>query len=260
MTDSHIEKLFSAFKQTTTLTFPQRKGASDENNPFEAYYYREDAEKVKLDKWPHYLEIYEEVFAKFRNKEKVRILEIGVHHGGSLHMLKQSFPDAYIVGVDIKPECKACEVPEDDIYVEIGDQGAVSFLEDVVSKHGQFDIVIDDGSHIASHQKISFLYLFLNGLSDNGVYLVEDVFVNYMKAFNDTNPNFMEMAYDLARELQSPYKGEFVPARFRVDNEDKYQSLDVSIAYKNIHSISFFDNIVTISKKVRDGLPCMEYR
>ena len=260
MKSSVIKSLYSQYGTVKSLPFPKRKGIADAGNSFETYYYRDDPEKVKLDKWPHYLEIYEEVFSKFRAKKQVKILEIGVHHGGSLCMLKESFPDAYIVGIDIKPECKECENQDQSIFVEIGDQGNTEFLAEVIAKHGEFDIVIDDGSHIASHQQMSFLYLFLNGLANHGVYLVEDIFVNYLKEYGDVKPNFIEMTYELLKEFQSPYSGDFKPSKFRVNNENKFEKLNVSLAYQLIHSISYFDNVITIAKKIKSALPCMEYR
>jgi 23S rRNA U2552 (ribose-2'-O)-methylase RlmE/FtsJ len=59
-----------------------------------------------------------------------------------------------IVGIDIDPNCKRHETER--IKVEIGDQGDRAFLEQVVEKHGGFDIILDDGSHDATHQRLGF--------------------------------------------------------------------------------------------------------
>ena len=66
MKSSVIKSLYSQYGTVKSLPFPKRKGIADAGNSFETYYYRDDPEKVKLDKWPHYLEIYEEVFSKFQ--------------------------------------------------------------------------------------------------------------------------------------------------------------------------------------------------
>lgn len=81
---------------------------------------------------------------------QIKILEIGVQSGGSLLSWKSWFNDQlYIVGVDIDERCSRSHDPEQDIYVEIGSQLNTTFLHEVCSKHGPFDLVIDDGGHTA---------------------------------------------------------------------------------------------------------------
>src|SRR5882757_8118386 len=95
----------------------------------------------RVDKWRHYFQIYDRHFDRFRGK-RIRVLEIGVDHGGSLQIWKNYFgADATIVGLDIDPRC--AEYAEDQIEVRIGNQADVALLKSL----GQFDIVIDDGSH-----------------------------------------------------------------------------------------------------------------
>jgi hypothetical protein len=123
----------------------------------------------QIDKWDHYMEIYEKHFAKYVGKT-VRVLEIGVDHGGSLQMWKEYFgPAAMIVGVDLNPICK--EYEEDQIDICIRDQCDAS-----LAQLGPFDIVIDDGSHVCAHQSITFRHLWPE---TRGVYLIEDCHGGY---------------------------------------------------------------------------------
>jgi len=56
------------------------------------------------DKVPHgYLETYDALFEPLVKKH-VKLLEIGVHNGGSLFLWRDYFPFGTIVGVDIKIE------------------------------------------------------------------------------------------------------------------------------------------------------------
>jgi hypothetical protein len=118
----------------------------------------------QIDKWAHYFPIYERHFAQYRNKY-VRVLEIGVDHGGSLQLWKRYFgQQAAIVGVDINPEC--AKYTEDRIEVHTMDQ-----CDWRICDLGEFDIIIDDGSHVLGHQELSFKFLWQNC---RGVYLIED--------------------------------------------------------------------------------------
>ena len=65
--------------------------------------------KKMIHKPQSYFDIYERYFSPFAGRE-VKILEIGVSHGGSLQMWKHYFGlYSKIVGIDINPVCKQFE-------------------------------------------------------------------------------------------------------------------------------------------------------
>jgi hypothetical protein len=129
-----------------------------------------------IHKWAHYLPIYERYFAPYRGTP-VRMLEIGVSGGGSLDLWRRFFgPDAVVWGVDIDPACAGAVSPPNQ--VRIGSQTDPRFLLGVVEEMGAPDIVLDDGSHVASHQRISFETLFPR-LSEGGLYVIEDLQTAY---------------------------------------------------------------------------------
>ena len=144
------------------------------NRTFRECFY---AHKGRLvDKWESYFDIYQKHFAKYQNTE-VRVLEIGVSHGGSLQIWKEYFgPKAEIIGLDIDPRCE--EYEEDQIQIYTGDQSQLvdSPKLDAFVHLGPFDIVIDDGSHIKEHQEASFKALWEH---TNGPYLIEDCHSGY---------------------------------------------------------------------------------
>ena len=117
----------------------------------------------QIDKWNHYFPIYEKHFERFRGKSP-RVLELGVDHGGSLQLWKRYFGhDADIIGVDINRESMFME---SQIQTHCIDQ-----TNPILATFGPFDIVIDDGSHVAEHQMASFDILWPRC---TGVYLIED--------------------------------------------------------------------------------------
>ncbi|MBL8513951.1 MAG: class I SAM-dependent methyltransferase [Betaproteobacteria bacterium] len=127
-------------------------------------------------KWMHYFSVYERHFSRYRGKP-VKMLEIGVFHGGSLQMWKHYFgAQTHIIGVDVNPACAAFEEP--GIQIEIGDQADRVFLKSLRDKHGPFDIVLDDGGHRAAQQIASFEELF-PAVREGGLYAVEDTHTSY---------------------------------------------------------------------------------
>ncbi len=129
-----------------------------------------------VHKWHHYLEIYERYFSNYRDK-KFFFLEIGVFDGGSLDMWRRYFgPEATIVGIDINPRC--ANLVDTPNVVRIGSQADPQFLASIVAEFGQPDVILDDGSHIASHQRASFEILFPH-LKERGLYAIEDLHTSY---------------------------------------------------------------------------------
>lgn len=115
-----------------------------------------------------YIDVYE---AHLATIEVQSLLEIGVYRGESLKMWRHAFPGARIVGLDIDPDCERV----DGCEVVIGDQGDTDLLDSL----GEFDVVVDDGSHINSLTVKSFYSLWPH-VRPNGMYAIEDLDCSYM--------------------------------------------------------------------------------
>ena len=100
------------------------------------------------------------------------ILEIGVKGGGSTALWKAIFPDARVVGMDLKFRRWLPASNDGVIYVE-GDQADRTRLEQIAAEHGPFDLVIDDGSHVSGDQAVTMRAL-LPHVYPGGFYVVED--------------------------------------------------------------------------------------
>ena len=116
---------------------------------------------------------YEKYFPFDRNAE-IKILEIGIFNGQSLLTWREFYPNAIIVGIDIEPKCKQYENTDQNIFVEIGSQTDYGFLKRVTDKYGEFDLILDDGSHLQSHMIASFEFLF-DFVKNQGLYVIEDI-------------------------------------------------------------------------------------
>jgi 23S rRNA U2552 (ribose-2'-O)-methylase RlmE/FtsJ len=183
-----------------------------------------------INKWSHYFNFYDRYFNKYKNKP-IKILEIGVYKGGSLQMWQDYFDKgSLIVGMDINNEC--INYSGDNIEIFIGDQSNIDDLGKLVKKFGNFDIIIDDGSHMNSHQikTFEFLYDYVNA---GGIYLVEDTHTSYMNKYKDIKETFTEYSKKIIDDLTAYH---FV------------QTNSVSKHTKNTSGIHFHDSLVFFEK------------
>lgn len=125
-----------------------------------------------------YAAIYDEYFSPVRN-HPIRLLEIGIcdprKHGASLLAWQEYFSRAKIFGIDIIP---AQQFNNARIQTFQGDQSSRSDLGRFIQLYGgDFDFVVDDGSHQDAHQQISFGFLF-QYLKLGGIYFIEDLHVS----------------------------------------------------------------------------------
>ena len=154
-------------------------------------------------KWKHYFPVYQKHFERYIDRP-VTMIEIGCGEGGSLQLWRRFLgPHARIVGLDIRPECKAFE--EDQVAVRIGPQGDETFLASVLAEFGPPDIVLDDGSHIMRDVNASFRFLYPR-LDPRGVYMVEDMHTAYFENYGGglrRAGTFIEEAKNLIDELNA---------------------------------------------------------
>ncbi len=143
--------------------------------------YAEHTGKVS-DKWSLYLTEYDRLLDEYRDKP-IRLLEIGVQNGGSLDIWLKYFSDASaLIGCDINPECAGLNYEDPRIIVIVGDANAAEVRQQVLQRAPQFDIVIDDGSHVSGDIVKSFAQYFPH-LAEGGVYIAEDLHCSYWSEF-----------------------------------------------------------------------------
>ncbi len=229
-----------SFKGTSEAALAQGADSSDLGRIFF------DHDGRLVDKWTHYLPAYDEQFAPYREgfpladgtTRPVRILEMGISQGGSLQMWRRYFgPEAVIWGIDINPEVLGIDDP--DLEVRVGSQADPDFLRGIVEEMGGVDIVLDDGSHVASHQRESLRVLFPL-LEDGGLYVVEDLHTSYWYEFEGgyrRSGAFLEVVKDLIDDMHAWYHKK--PARSPID------------AVGNVPRITIYDSVVFLRKASR---------
>lgn len=152
------------------------------------------------DKWESYLSLYEKLLSPYLGKE-VRLLEVGVQNGGSLECWADYLgPNAVVIGVDINPCCGLIEFKTPRIRCYVGDATSRNWLEEVVKKHGPFDIIIDDGSHM-QEDIISAFQILCPHLAKGGVYVVEDLHCSYFTSHGGGKPGSSPTAMNYFQAL-----------------------------------------------------------
>lgn len=124
------------------------------------------------------------------------MLEIGVWKGASALMWDafygNNLVDLYLFDLYKDPNTVPARWVRNHGWVPIiGDQSDSVALASIGRS---FEVIIDDGSHNAHHQLISFKHLFLNNLEPGGLYVIEDLHCNKdpfyyggeVKRFEDT--------------------------------------------------------------------------
>ena len=193
------------------------------------------------DKMQHgYTDHYQRIFSPIR-KKKLTVLEIGVggfedpYAGGeSLRMWRDFFPNSMIYGIDIFDKHG---IDGERIKTFKGDQSSVDFLDALIAQIGHPDIIIDDGSHQNQHVITSFNSLFPH-LSDNGIYVIEDLYSSYWQLMGGGWRNGAEQDTSIAmlKSLIDSLNYRYIPNRTPSD-------LDLSVV-----SLQFFRKLAFIQK------------
>jgi predicted O-methyltransferase YrrM len=181
----------------------------------------------------HFLGVYEQHFNAIRERP-MKILEIGVHKGGSLRMWAEYFPNSRITGLDIDKDCKRNY--GDRIQVVIGDQADREFL----NKLGTFDIIIDDGGHTMVQKKTSLDVLW-GHLHPGGVYVLEDLETSYWPKFGG--------AYGRKDTAMEMLKGWVDNLNWRGIDYDRAEKKRKRLLDLHIKAIHFYPSLCLIEKE-----------
>jgi len=200
-------------------------------------------------KWIHYFFIYDRIFGRFLEKGKpIKLLEIGVQNGGSLEIWKKYLPQGSVIhGVDIDEKCLNLKFSE-GIFFHLGNATNNDFMKKTFSDI-QFDVIVDDGSHICKDVIQTFEYLFPK-MKNGGCYIVEDLHTSYWKHF-EGGIHYRKSSIEYFKKLiDYGINKDYIRYSFFDKIKSKFfrqNSYDLEIL-KNISQISFFDSICSIDK------------
>ena len=123
--------------------------------------------------------VYEKYFSPIRDEVK-KFCEIGVGGfwqdagwvpGNSLKVWDEYFPNAEILGLDIK---SFDLTSQGKVTVDYIDQSNKELVDEYASKLTEYDIILDDGSHVMYDQQIT-MASFFKSLKSGGIFVMEDL-------------------------------------------------------------------------------------
>lgn len=201
------------------------------------------------DKWEKYISVYENIFSPIRNT-RLSMLEIGIQNGGSLETWSKYFHNATrIIGCDINPKCADLIYENKSVSVIIGDATKKGTYESIKNIFQQFDIIIDDGSHVSKDIIEAFLIYFPT-LNPGGIYCIEDTHTLYWGDFGgglDNADNAKEFFKDLTDVINHEHWRtdktieQFLTSRIGERNVD-------FIAEGWVESVEFHNSMIIIRK------------
>ena len=189
------------------------------------------SDKANHHQYDHF---YEPIFKEWRSKP-ANILEIGVEDGHSLRVWDKYFthPDTKIVGLAYANKLKE-SLDQNRISIIHGNQANPKVLEKLALL-GNYSIVIDDGSHVPTHQWDTFVFLWKSVLP-GGIYVVEDIETNYWSTRSEIYGNSLKYEQNIMPKfkalIDTHVNSEFYTG---VDNTD-------------IQSIQFYRNCIILRK------------
>ncbi len=177
-----------------------------------------------------YVDLYEAHF-RARRSDVRKVLEIGIYKGASLQMWRDYFPNAEVIGLDIE----SITTPGPRVSTVQGDQSDPELLARLRAM-GPFDLIIDDGSHIAEHVRATFAGLF-QSVVPGGTYVIEDMQTAYMPSYGGGAPGEAVTAISLVQDLLHDVHREYVAEKFP-------ESAEAMRKIKSVHvypKIAFID-------------------
>jgi spermidine synthase len=151
----------------------------------------------KSSRFHHYLDFYQKHLPD--QSFSGRLLEIGVMDGLSMKMWREYYPNAEIIGIDIKDMSymhnSDWQVPESVKLLTL-DGTKKSDMQPL----GMFDIIIDDGSHYWKDQQKSFELLYYSQLNKDGIYILEDLWTSEIDFYANAKLNTKEYLKQLEKK------------------------------------------------------------
>ena len=157
---------------------------SDKGENFEDQYVQPSKRKKERIKGHGYAKFYENCFYSLKNKSN-NILEIGSFHGNASAAIFFYFKNSKIYAGDIFPDLfryKSKRIK--NFYVDSSNENSI--YSNIINQGINFDIIIEDASHMLKDQIISLFSMF-RILKKEGLFIIEEL--DFPDTRDDMNKN-----------------------------------------------------------------------
>ena len=209
--------------------------------------------------WHGYHRYYERHLAHLHDEDHFNLVEIGFDRGGSARAWLDIFKKANIYVVEIDKNNATNDI-DPRCVILIGDQSDPVALDDVVKTVGSTSLIVDDGSHLPSHQLYTFNEWFGTFLKPGGVYIIEDIETSYWVtgSLYGNNVNCGIKCEDNLVNIFSSILHQSVNREFVTNVSDQYR-IPLQIQAQ-IESITFGYNCIIVHKKKNNDYERDTYR
>jgi hypothetical protein len=158
-----------------------------------------------------YTSVYNFIFSTLRY-QKIKLAEIGILDNMSMTCWREYFPNAELFGFEFNQKyiesAEKSNLPNTTYdYINVRD---VNSIINCLEKHGKFDIIIDDSTHVFEDQ-IRFCNIAYKHLNEGGILIIEDIFRSkseekYEEGLKEISKYFSTMTFVLTEHelLYSP--------------------------------------------------------
>ena len=186
-----------------------------------------------------YSKIYEDLFKPLKDKP-IKILEIGSFYGNASAALFFYFKNSLIHSADINPDMyKYKGLRLNNFFVDSSSRESI--IKNILNQNIEFNIIIEDASHMLKDQIISLFMLFPK-IKKGGIFIIEEI-------------DFPEKKEDMrARQKMPDLKTILKKIQSNEDFNSEYiNKSEKEYLISNVSSISFFkgnlNELVVVRKK-----------
>jgi len=186
-----------------------------------------------------YANIYEDLLKSQKNRS-LKILEIGSFYGNASAALFFYFRNSLIYSADINPDMYKYKGSRLINYF-VNSSSRESITKNILNQNVEFDIIIEDASHMLKDQIISLFMLFPK-IKKGGMFIIEEIDFPEKREEMRIGQNMPDLKTILKKiQLNEDFDSEYINK-----NEKEY-------LISNVGSISFFkgnlNELVVVTKK-----------
>ncbi len=173
-----------------------------------------------------YAKIYESLFKPIKD-ESLKILEVGSFYGNASAALFFYFKKSMIYSADINPDMYKYRGSRlKNFYVDSSSRESIN--KNLLGQNIDFNIVIEDASHMLKDQIISLFMLFPK-IKKGGIFIIEEIDFPEKREDMRIGQNFPDLKTILKKIIsKDDFNSDYI-----TDNEKRY-------LLSNVESISFF--------------------